>query len=214
MNLNAILMNNQIKIMENFFLSEDKNLLINQVNEEVGEFYIGVLKNLSEEKSIRLVFQDIESQGISQSLFEDVKIKLCKTTQSKKIEEAILSNEKKIIVTDYRNWKKYSSKCLSVNGYKFKEDLKYILEYFFTISNKDLFNFCQQSPALACSEIKKYLINSKDYKSDTKIIYDENYLINIRKDIFSEKKQNKNLQKLFARIKREVIYKKFNFLTF
>lgn len=207
-------MSNQFKIMKDFFLSEDKNLLINQVNEEVGEFYIGVLENLSEEKSIKLAFQEIESQIISQSLFEDKKIKLCKTTQSKKIEEAMLSNEKKIIITDYRNWKKYSGNCPSVNGYKFKEDLKYILENFFTIFNKDLFNFCQESPALAFSEIKKYLINSKDYKSDVKIMSSENYLLNIRKDIFSEKKQNTNLQKLFEIIKKEVIYKKFNFLTF
>lgn len=207
-------MDNQFTIMKNFFLSEDKNLLINQVNEELGEFYIGVLKNLSKEQSIRLVFQDIDSQLISHSLFEDVKIKLCKTTQSKKIEEAMLSYEKKIIITDYRNWKKYAGNCPSVNGYKFKEDLKYVLEDFFKISNKDLFNFCQQSPALAFSEINKYLINSKNYKSDVKIMSNENYILNIRKDIFSEKQQNKNLQKLFETIKREAIYKKLNFLTF
>ena len=208
-------MNNHIEIIEKFFLSNNKILLINQVNENIGEFYVRLLKFFAVDKKIKLVFKEnYSAQQISQNLFEDVTIGLFYITQSKKIEEVMLSNEKSIIITDYRNWKKHSSKTFSINGYKFEDDLKYILKNLFKISNSDLFNFCKLSPALAFSEIEKYLINNENYLSDLGIMSDENFLVNIRKDIFNEKKQNMNLQRLFNNIKNEVIYKKFNFLIY
>ena len=207
-------MNNQIDKIKNFFLSKDHSLLVNQVNEEIGEFYVGVIRYFAQQQSIKLILEDNDAlTSFSHNLFQDVTINLFYLTQTKKVEQILKSNDKNIIITDYKNWKKYTNSFQSINGYSFEKDLKFLMNNVFNISNEEIYKFCRLSPALAFSEIYKYLINNKNYESDLCITPNMNYIIDIRKKIFDEKRENKNLQKLFQAIKSEVKIKKFSFLT-
>jgi len=209
------LTNNQIEKIKNFFSTNDHNLLVNQVNEEIGEFYVGVIRYFAQQQSIKLTLEDSDAlKSFSHNLFQDVSINLFYVTQTKKVEQILKSHEKNIIITDYKNWKRYTNSFQSINGYSFEKDLKFLMSNVFNISNEEIYKFCRLSPALAFSEIYKYLINNKNYVSDLCITPNMNYIIDIRKRIFDEKREDKNLQKIFQAIKSEVKIKKFSFLTF
>ena len=47
---------NNIEIISDFLSSErDKNLIINQVSDEIGSFYSSVINNIAKDKNLRLV---------------------------------------------------------------------------------------------------------------------------------------------------------------
>ncbi len=74
-------------------------------------------------------------------------------------------------------------------------------------------DICLKNPQLIFSETSKYLINKENYLKDVSIHLEVNKILEIRKNIY-ELKKNEKLQQLFSAIKEEVKYKKFNFLTF
>jgi len=82
------------------------------------------------------------------------------------------------------------------------------------IQNEELINYCLSHPYLTLSELSKYDVNRSNYstypvKSDT-----HNFILQIRKEIFMSKKNNINIKELFNKLKKEVRYKKFSFLTY
>ena len=47
---------NNIEIISDFLSSEsDKNLIINQVSDEIGSFYSSVINNIAKDKNLRLL---------------------------------------------------------------------------------------------------------------------------------------------------------------
>ena len=200
----------------NDFLNNNKYdcLLINQVNDEIGSFYLYVIIYLSKSLGINISI-DNEADNISDNgdLFGLKKIKIFNLTNSKKLEKLLLLKEKFIIFTDYKNFKKYQKKYQSINGYNFSNDLKTFLKNIMKIENQNLIEICLKNPQLILSETSKYLINKDNYLKDKAIHLEVNKILEIRKNIFDLKK-NGNLQQLFSTIKEEVKYKKFNFLTF
>ena len=70
-------MSNQIDKIKNFILSKDHSLLVNQVNEEIGEFYVGVIRYFAQQQSIKLTLEDNDAlTSFSHNLFQDVTINL------------------------------------------------------------------------------------------------------------------------------------------
>ena len=204
---------NNIHLIEDFLKSDDKNLLINQVSDEIGCFYQTVVKEISKGSGIQILYRsDIEIDN-SEDLFGAQKIYIYASTNSKQIEEITKKNRRGIILTDYKTYKKYQKSLITINGYQFKEDLKYFLKII-NIDNTGLYSYCLSLPHLAFSEISKYKINNLNYSSDPVINGIDNFVLNIRKDIYKLKKSDINLKQLFDQLKREVKYKKFSFLTY
>ncbi len=204
---------NNIQLIEDFLKSDDRNLLINQVNDEIGCFYQTVLKEISKGFGIQILYSsDIEIDN-SEDLFGVRKIYIYTSTNSKQIEEITKKNRRGIILTDYKTYKKYQKSLITINGYQFKEDLKYFLKII-NIDNTRLYSYCLSFPHLAFSEISKYKINNLNYSSDPVINEIDNFVLNIRKDIYKLKRSDINLKQLFDQLKREVKYKKFSFLTY
>ena len=85
---------------------------------------------------------------------------------------------------------------------------------FFNINNQDLIDYCISQPHLAFSELSKFIVNSVNYEIDTAIRNEDNFIAEIRKDIFKLKRSQSNLKKIFFKLKDEVKYKKFNFLAY
>ena len=204
-----------IENIKDFLNNNEANfILINQVNDEIGSFYLYVIIYLSKSLGINISFNN-EADNISDNsdLFGLKKIHIFNLTSSKKIDKLLLSREKLIIFTDYKNFKKYQKNYQTINGYNFSNDLKEFIKNTLKIENQNLMEICLKNPQLILSETSKYLINKDNYLKDESIHIEVNKILEIRKNIF-ELKRNENLQQLFAAIKEEAKYKKFSFLTF
>ena len=150
--------NNNIKIIEKF-LDADNNdtLIINQVSEEIGQFYYLVVKEFSKKIGVKVsTSDDYNISNTSSDLFDDKKIYLFNLSNSKQIENIAGSNNQKIIFTDYKNFKKYQKKYLTVNGYNFWKRYTIFLKFYFEIDDIDLINFSIYHTYFIMSEISKY----------------------------------------------------------
>ena len=206
---------NQILLIEKFFTSNEENLIINQVNEEFGLFYLTVVKYFADKTTINLIFdKNEESIGIEDDLFGQKKIKIFNLNNSKKLAITLNSNNKKIIFTDYKNYKNLVSNYNCINGYKFEFDIMSFIKDELKIDNDELLQYCKNNPTLLFSETSKYLINNNKYAKDQSLAEEKNHILNIRKSIFEIKRNNLNIKNLYLNLKKEADYKKFNFLTY
>ena len=207
---------NNIEIIKDFLSRcQNETLLINSVTEETACFYEGLIKNLAILAKVKLFFNESSTViNTSNELFDTKNIYIYFTTNGKQIEETSKLLFPKIIFTDYKNYKKYIKKYIVINGYESEKDISYYIKNFFNINNQDLIDYCISQPHLAFSELSKYTVNSEKYEIDTAIRNEDNFIAEIRKDIFKLKRSQSNLKKIFFKLKDEVKYKKFNFLAY
>ena len=204
--------NNIEKII--FFLKQEeiKTLIVNQVNEEIGSFYLLVIRYFSELNNTMLDFnQKMDIGNGSISLFGDEKLDIFTLTNKASLDKIIVNKNKKIIFTDYKAFKKYQKLMECINGYNYISDIKYYLEKILDIKESELINFCQSAPCLTYSETSKYLINEDNYSKEKGLFEATNFIVKIRKAIFDSKSSG-DIKKTFLNLKEEVKYKKFNFL--
>jgi hypothetical protein len=195
-------------------MEENNYLLINQVSDEIGIFYLHVIQFFSTSSGININLNaDLDNISTNNDLFELKKINVFNTTSTKKIDQILSSNDKSIVFSDYKNFKKYQKNYQTINGYNFSNDLKTFVKETLKIENQSLIEICIKNPQLILSETSKYLLNKDNYLKDMSIDFEVNKILEIRKKIFELKKSD-NIQKLFLAIKEEVNYKKFNFLTY
>ena len=204
-----------IENINNFLNMEENNyLLINQVSDEIGIFYLHVIQFFSTSSGININLNaDVDNISSNNDLFELKKINVFNTTSTKKIDQILSSNDKSIVFSDYKNFKKYQKNYQTINGYNFSNDLKTFVKETLKIENQSLIEICIKNPQLILSETSKYLLNKDNYLKDMSIDFEVNKILEIRKKIF-ELKRSDNIQKLFLAIKEEVNYKKFSFLTY
>ena len=206
---------NQISLIEKFISSNEKNIIINQVNEEYGLFYLTVIKYFAKKKNIQLNFDSNEDKiGNEDDLFGQQEIKIFNITNTKKITITLESNFKKIIFTDYKNYKKYIANYNCINGYKFIFDIKFFINNELKINNDELLQYCNNNPTFLFSETSKYLINNIRYTKDQALFEEKNHILNIRKSVFEIKRTRFNIKNLYFNIKKEAEYKRLNFLTY
>ena len=207
---------NNVEIIKQFFSSnEDKTLLINKVNEDIGCFYELLLEEISSVYQIKIdKLSDSLYSSTSNDLFQERRVLLANLTNSKQIDELSKSENQKIIITDYKNFKKYQNKFLVINGYQYERDIIYFLRNIYNISDESLINYCLSLPYFTVSEATKYKVNKSGYITDARSKGLDNFILEIRKDIFKLKKSQIDIKELFSKIKSEVVYKKFNFLIY
>ena len=206
--------NNIEKII--FFLKqkENKTLIINQINDVIGSFYLLVIRNFAKLNNTELDFnQKIDEGNDSISLFGDEKLEIFASTSKTSLDKIIGNKNKKIVFTDYKAFKKYQKIMECINGYNYMSDIKYYLDKVLNIKENELINFCQSKPSLTYSETSKFLINKENYSKETGIFETTNFIVKIRKAIFDSKSSG-DIRKSFLNLKEEVKYKKFNFLTY
>ena len=186
----SVIMNN-IDLIRNFFTQEENNtLIVNKVSDEIGNFYEYIFNEFCKEFSFKIV-KDQNSSTIEKSsdLFEFKKIYIYSLTNSKGIKEIALANYKKIIFTDYKNYKMLIGQYNVVNGYNFEKDIHYYFKDIHGIKNEDLINYCISQPFMIFSELSKYQINEINYAANISVNNTNNFILNFRKDIFSMKKR-------------------------
>lgn len=206
---------NNIKCIVDFVSSKsDTKLLINQVSDTIGFFYVNLIETEAKSKSIKLNYEEDFVKETVNDLFVKEEIYLYFTTSKKIIEKCLYTNKKCVIFTDYKNFKVFINKVLTVNGYNYQKDIKYFLKDIHLIKDSEIIDYCTSSPHLTFSEISKYLINSSNYIKENKIKEKNNFILEIRKSLFDLKKSNKSPQEIYNNLKLEVRYKKFNFLIY
>ena len=205
----------QILLIEKFLISNEETLFINQVNDEIGIFYIGIIKYYADKHGIKInVDENNESTTSEDDLFGLKKFKLYINTNTKKLATTLKSDQKKVIFTDYKNYKKLNTNYNSVNGYKFELDIVFFIRHELKIKNDELLFYCKNNPVLLFSEVSKYLINNNQYSSDRALVEDRNHIFDLRKSIFENKKNHFNIKDLYLNIKKEAKYKKLSFLIY
>ena len=206
---------NQISIIKDFIDSNENNMLINQVNDEIAIFYLEVLKHYANNQGIKISNNTLAVDALGEEdLFGTRTIQTYNITNAKKIDTILDVRSKKILFTDYKNYKRLTSKFNSINGYQFEKDVIFFIKNELKINNEELLDYCKHNPTLLFSETSKFLINSNQYSSDRSIIEDKNHILDIRKSIFENKRNNINIQILYQNIKKEAEYKKLSFLTY
>ena len=204
----------QIASIKEFIFSNEENMIINQVNDEITIFYLSVINYYANKNGVKIKNDLTNTTASENDLFGTQTIQIFNITNTKKIDGIINTHSKKIIFTDYKNYKKFNSKLNCINGYQFENDISFFIRSEMNINNDELLFYCQNNTALLFSEISKYLINSNQYSSGRSLLDDKNHILNIRKSIFEIKRNNINIKKLYQNIKNEAEYKKFSFLTY
>lgn len=204
-------MSNLDKI-KNFFLGNDNSILINPTNDKILIFYKYILKFFAEKYNIKIYEKE---EIITDDLFNlQKRVILRNTTIAKLIDRFLDSNEKFIVITDYRNYKKFNSKVISINGYDYLKDLKIFLIEYMNYYDEKLLKIISDNIFYIESEIAKFTINPKNYQ--------QSFFDNLIKDKIKEvrinlNKKHSNQYNLYAKyelIKLEYLYKKLNFLTY
>ena len=80
-------------------------------------------------------------------------------------------------------------------------------------ANSAMLDLCISSPYLIYSELSKYLINQTTNLKENKLKENNNFIFDIRKDIYELKRNQSGAKRIYNKIIEEVKYKKFNFLT-
>jgi hypothetical protein len=206
---------NQISSIKNFISSNESTILVNQVNDEIAIFYLGIIKYFANNLGVKINNNTLSDDVLNEEdLFGTKTIQTYSITNSKKLDIVLDAHSKKIVFTDYKNFKRFSSKLNCINGYQFENDIIFFIKNELDIHSNELVDYCKHNPALLFSESSKFLINSNQYSRDHSLIEDKNHILDIRKLIFENKRNNFNIQILYQNIKKEAEYKKLSFLTY
>lgn len=196
-----------IKIIKSFLIDEHKDkLIINQLSDHIGQFYINLVYHFCEKLEIKVVNDENFIEKETQNLFSDKKIYIYQTKNKKSLEKILEMDDKIIIISEYKVFKEYAKKILSINGYNYIKDITYYIKEELKIDNLSIVEFCVNNPYLAFSEISKYLINSNGYVSDTNITEKNDFILNLRKQLFNLKRNNRNIRYIYENIKKEATY--------
>ena len=207
-------MNNISKIKDFIINENESKMIINQVSDNIGIFYTSVITNFCKAEKIRVVKNSSLEIIDCQNLFLDKEIKLFFSNNKNLVTKILEMNDKTIVVSDYKTFKQFTNRTLSINGYEYHNDIKNYIRNEHKVDDLNLIEFCITNPHLAFSEISKYLINSYGYIKDTCIIEKNNFILDLRKELFDLKRNNRNIKSIYENLKKEIKYKKFNFLTY
>ena len=206
---------NNIRQIKNFITDNNNSkMIINQVSEQIGTFYFNLVNYFCEELDVRIDKEKSFETFEAQNLFMDKKINLYYSNNLKNVEKIINIKDKTIIISDYKVFKRYIKNILTINGYDYANDINYFIKDELKIANPDILEFCISNPHLTFSEISKYLVNKEGYVKDKTISEKNNFILEIRKELFNLKRNNENIKSVYEGLKKEVRYKKFNFLTY
>ena len=197
-----------------FIQNEDQSLLlVNQVSEEIGLFYFHLAEYILKRNSIKFIEASKVDKFESIDLFDKRTIYHTTSNNAHDISKLLLNNNKTILFSDYKNYKKFSNVPVSINGYDFLKDISILIKNYFNDDvSSDLLEYLKNEPHMTFSELFKYEVN-KNFK--TVVSSNNNDISDLigsnRKTIFKLKKEQK-FKEIFSMIKDEIKIKKFSFL--
>ena len=206
---------NNINLIEDFLYNKnDGKLIINQVSEEIGVLYRSIIDYFCKKINLKIVKSVISETDLSQDLFNERKLYIHYSNNKKNIDSILEKKDQFIIFSDYKIYKTFKRKILSINGYEYQKDIEYYLRNELKINNFDIISFCINNPQLVLSETSKFLVNSEGYVVETRTNEKNNFILEIRKELYSLINNNGKIKPIYENLKKEVKYTKFNFLAY
>ena len=186
--------------------------MINPTNDQVLIFYKYLFQFFAEKNNVQIHKNE---HGLNNDLFNlQKKVIIRHTTSSNLIENTLNSDDKFILVTDYKNYKKFNNKFIGINGYDYIKDLKIFLQEYLEFYDEKLFNIISSNICYIESEIAKFEINPSAYRQ----AFFDNLINDKIKEIRVKMRKNhanqNSLYEKYELIKLEYFYKKFSFLIF
>ena len=206
---------NQIYLLKKFIKSNEDTIVINLIDENITILYLYFIRYFADKQGVKINTNiNTETKLIEDDLFGLKQIQIFNVTSQSKLIKAMDMKDKKIVFTDYKNYKRIDSKITKISSYQYENDISFFIKEELNIDNDELIYFCKNNPVLLFSETTKYLINNSQYSNDQSLIEEKNHVLEIRKKIYEIKRNNSEIKSLYQNIKKEAEYKKFNFLAY
>lgn len=202
-------MSENAKIIEKF-LNDSNNIIFGiNIDEQTSIFYQYFIEKILSQKRISLKKVDdlnnLNEGSINLFQGDDnlyISFKKLKYT----------GKEKLINFLPYKDVKKYKNTRL-INSYEIVKDIKFLMINDGLENEHELFEYLKLNPHMIETEIDKLLINKKSVIFEN-LNAPRDKIYSLRMEIFKSKKSNFDLKKILDLHKKEVMLKKFNFLTY
>ena len=205
---------NQIYLLKKFIKSNEDTIVINLIDENITILYLYFIRYFADKQGVKINTNiNTETKLIEDDLFGLKQIQIFNVTSQSKLIKAMDMKDKKIVFTDYKNYKRIDSKITKISSYQYENDISFFIKEELNIDNDELIYFCKNNPVLLFSETTKYLINNSQYSKDHSLIEEKNHILDIRKKIFEIKRNNSGIKSLYQNLKKEAKYKRLNFLA-
>ena len=205
---------NQIYLLKKFIKSNEDTIVINLIDENITILYLHFIRYFADKQGVKINTNiNTETKLIEDDLFGLKQIQIFNVTSQSKLIKAMDMKDKKIVFTDYKNYKRIDSKITKISSYQYENDISFFIKEELNIDNDELIYFCKNNPVLLFSETTKYLINNSQYSKDHSLIEEKNHILDIRKKIFEIKRNNSGIKSLYQNLKKEAKYKRLNFLA-
>ena len=206
---------NNIELIKKFLNNDrDEKVIIDQVSDEIGVFYENIISHFCKIENIKVARDQVLENSETENLFKEKKLKLFYSKNKSIIENILEKNFKAVIFSDYKIYKNYKSKMQTISGYDYKKDVEYFIKKILNIDNFEILEFCINNPPLSFSEISKFLVNSEGYIKEMSINKEKNFILEVRKELNLLKRKESGAKSIYENLKKEVKYKKFNFLAY
>ena len=206
---------NNIELIKKFLNNDrDEKVIIDQVSDEIGVFYENIISHFCKIENIKVARDQVLENSETENLFKEKKLKLFYSKNKSVIENILEKNFKAVIFSDYKIYKNYKSKMQTISGYDYKKDVEYFIKKILNIDNFEILEFCINNPPLSFSEISKFLVNSEGYIKEMSINKEKNFILEVRKELNLLKRKESGAKSIYENLKKEVKYKKFNFLAY
>ena len=205
---------NQIYLLKKFIKSNEDTIVINLIDENITILYLYFIRYFADKQGVKINTNiNTETKLIEDDLFGLKQIQIFNVTSQSKLIKAMDMKDKKIVFTDYKNYKRIDSKITKISSYQYENDISFFIKEELNIDNDELIYFCKNNPVLLFSETTKYLINNSQYSKDHSLIEEKNHILDIRKKIFEIKRNNSGIKSLYQNLKKEAKYKRLYFLA-
>ena len=206
-------MNNIQKIFQYLENKGNFKLLINQVSEEIGLFYLLVIVYYAKKGGMDLKSLKHTSLVQDSDLFLSEPIYYVYSNSLQEVAGLLNNSKKLIIISDYKNFKRFSKNINAINGYLHRQDIRDFAIKEVPSIEKNFLTYLEDYPHMAVSEVSKLQINIDNYFIHEKSEDSKLTILDLRKKFF-KLKQEGDLRSLFNLIKKEALIKKFSFLTY
>ena len=206
-------MNNIQKIFQYLENKGNFKLLINQVSEEIGLFYLLVIVYYAKKGGMDLKSLKHTSLVQDSDLFLSEPIYYVYSNSLQEVAGLLNNSKKLIIISDYKNFKRFSKNINAINGYLHRQDIRDFAIKEVPSIEKNFLTYLEDYPHMAVSEVSKLQINIDNYFIHEKSEDSRLTILDLRKKFF-KLKQEGDVRSLFNLIKKEALIKKFSFLTY
>ena len=201
------------KIFQYLENKENFKLLINQVSEEIGLFYLLVIVYYAKKGGMDLKSLKHTSLVQDSDLFLSEPIYYVYSNSLQEVAGLLNNSKKLIIISDYKNFKRFSKNINAINGYLHRQDIRDFAIKEVPSIEKNFLTYLEDYPHMAVSEVSKLQINIDNYFIHEKSEDSRLTILDLRKKFF-KLKQEGDVRSLFNLIKKEALIKKFSFLTY